>query len=157
VTIGTAHAEPSRSFGYYETVGGGAGGGPAGPGASGVHTHMTHTMNTPIEALEAGYPRMVERFRLREGSGGDGRHRGGEGIRRDLRVLEPATVTIISDRRAYPPYGLAGGSPGKTGRNVLIKPDGTKTELKSKVSFRAEPGDIISIRTPGGGGWGRPS
>lgn len=157
VTIGTAHAEPSRSFGYYETVGGGAGGGPAGPGASGVHTHMTNTMNTPIEALEAGYPLMVERFRLREGSGGDGRHRGGEGIRRDLRVLEPATVTIISDRRAYPPYGLAGGSPGKTGRNVLIKPDGTKTELKSKVSFRAEPGDIISIRTPGGGGWGRPS
>jgi N-methylhydantoinase B len=154
LTIGTAHSDSSRSFAYYETTGGGAGGGPKGPGASAVHSHMTNTMNTPIEALEAGYPLMVEHFGIRHGSGGAGKHPGGDGIRRDIRVLGSATVTVISERRSIPPYGLNGGEPGKPGRNVLIRADGSSVELPSKTSFRAEPGDVISIRTPGGGGWG---
>lgn len=156
LTMGAAHRDPSRSFAYYETTGGGAGGGPQGPGASGVHTHMTNTMNTPIEALEAGYPLLVEEFRLRRSSGGKGQFPGGEGIRRNVRLLQPATVTIISERRSQQPYGLSGGFPGKSGKNLLIKSDGTEKELPSKISFRAETGDIIAMSTPGGGGWGAP-
>jgi len=155
LTIGAAHTDPSRCFAYYETTGGGAGAGPAGDGASGLHTHMTNTLNTPIEALEASYPLRVERFSLRCGSGGQGTHRGGEGIQRDIRILQQGTASIISERRDRPPYGLAGGSPGKTGKNVLVRADGSETELGSKVSLHVEPGDVISIRTPGGGGWGK--
>ncbi|MFH1112867.1 MAG: hydantoinase B/oxoprolinase family protein [Pseudomonadota bacterium] len=154
LTIGTAHPDPSQSFAYYETTGGGAGAGPLGAGASGIHSHMTNTMNTPIEALEAAYPLLVERFRLRSGSGGSGKHRGGEGICRDVRVLAPANAVLITERRKIPPYGLAGGGSGKPGRNVLIRADGTRAEIPSKVSFHVEPGDVISICTPGGGGWG---
>ena len=154
LTIGTAHPDPTRSFAYYETTGGGAGGSPLGAGASGVHSHMTNTMNTPVEALEAGYPLMVETFRLRNGSGGRGKHPGGEGIRRDIRILQASKVAILSERRTRAPYGLAGGSPGQTGRNFLIHADGTREELGSKASFHAEAGDMISLRTPGGGGWG---
>jgi N-methylhydantoinase B len=154
LTIGTAHSDPSLSFAYYETTGGGAGGGPLGPGASGIHTHMTNTMNTPIEALEAGYPLLVEQFRLRSGSGGSGRHPGGEGICRDIRILQPAKVAMITERRKLPPYGLAGGSPGKLGRNALIRADGTRIELDAKVSFHANAGDVVSMCSPGGGGWG---
>ncbi len=154
LTIGAAHADPTRSFAYYETTGGGAGAGPAGDGASALHTHMTNTMNTPIEALEASYPLRVEQFGVRRGSGGQGTHKGGDGIRRDIRVLEPCTANIITERRERPPYGLAGGSPGRTGENVLIHADGSETRLGSKVSLHLEPGDVISIRTPGGGGWG---
>lgn len=157
LTIGIAHPEPTQSFAYYETIGGGAGGGPLGPGASAVHTHMTNTMNTPIEALEAAYPLLVEKFCVRRGSGGRGRHPGGDGIRRDLRVLRPAIVTLISERRRFPPYGLNGGTPGACGKNVLIRHDGSEVELPSKVSFRAEEGDMISVQTPGGGGWGAES
>lgn len=154
LAIGIAHPDPSQSFAYYETTGGGAGGGPAGPGASAVHSHMTNTMNTPIEALEAAYPLLVERFCVRKGSGGPGKHPGGDGIRRDVRVLRAATVTLLTERRRIPPYGLAGGAPGACGKNVLIYPDGASVDLPSKVSFRAEAGDVISVRTPGGGGWG---
>ncbi len=157
LAIGAAHPDPSRSFAYYETIGGGAGGGPEGPGASGIHSHMTNTLNTPIEALESSYPLLVETFRLRKGSGGAGASPGGDGIRRDIRLLQPSTVTIISERRSLPPYGLNNGAPGKTGKNFLIRPDGSQQELQSKVSLRAEPDDIISIRTPGGGGWGQES
>ncbi|MEW6139091.1 MAG: hydantoinase B/oxoprolinase family protein [Thermodesulfobacteriota bacterium] len=158
VTIGIAHPDPTQSFfAYYETIGGGAGGGPLGPGASAVHTHMTNTMNTPIEALEAAYPLLVEKFCVRRGSGGRGRHPGGDGIQRDLRVLRPAIVTLISERRRFPPYGLNGGSPGACGKNVLIRHDGSEVDLPSKVSFRAEEGDVISVQTPGGGGWGAES
>jgi len=152
--IGSAHLDQSRSFAYYETIGGGSGAGPGHDAASGIHTHMTNTLNTPIEALESTYPLRVESFRLRKDSGGRGRFRGGDGIRRDIRLLEPATVTIISERRTIAPPGLAGGSPGKTGRNVLVRGDGSMEPLPSKVSFRGEAGDTISIRTPGGGGWG---
>lgn len=152
-TIGIADPDPSQSFAYYETTGGGAGGGPVGPGASAVHSHMTNTMNTPIEALEAAYPLLVERFCVRRGSGGPGKHPGGDGIRRDVRVLRAATVTLLTERRTIPPYGLAGGAPGACGKNVLIHSDGDSIGLPSKVSFRAEAGDVISVRTPGGGGW----
>jgi N-methylhydantoinase B len=154
VTIGTARADPDQSFAYYETTGGGAGASAAGDGASGVHTHMTNTMNTPIEALEASYPLRVERFEIRKGSGGGGRHKGGEGIRRDIRILQPAIATIISERRELTPYGLQGGQPGSPGRNILIRPDGSSQQLPGKVSLRCEPGDVVSISTPGGGGWG---
>jgi N-methylhydantoinase B len=154
LTIGAAHRDATRSFAYYETTAGGAGAGPSGDGASGLHTHMTNTMNTPIEALEASYPLRVERFAIRRGTGGEGKFRGGDGIRRDIRVLEQATANVISERRALPPYGLAGGQPGHTGENVLIRADGSEIPLGSKVSLRCEPGDVISIRTPGGGGWG---
>lgn len=157
VTIGIAHPDPTQSFAYYETIGGGAGGGPLGPGASALHTHMTNTMNTPIEALEAAYPLLVEKFCVRRGSGGRGRHPGGDGIQRDLRVLRPAIVTLISERRRFPPYGLNGGSPGACGKNVLIRHDGSEVDVPSKVSFRAEEGDVISVQTPGGGGWGAES
>jgi N-methylhydantoinase B len=154
LTIGAAYPEPSQSFAYYETTGGGAGAGPLGSGASGIHSHMTNTMNTPIEALEAGYPLLVEKFRLRSNSGGRGKYFGGDGICRDVRILRQAKVAMITERRKIPPYGLAGGSPGKTGRNLLIRADGSQVELASKISFHAEPGDVVSICTPGGGGWG---
>lgn len=154
LTIGTAHPDPTRSFAYYETTGGGAGGSPFGAGASGIHSHMTNTMNTPIEALEAGYPLLVEKFRLRNGSGGPGLHPGGEGIQRDIRILQAAKVAMITERRINAPYGLAGGGPGKTGRNLLIRSDGSRQELGSKASFHAEVGDVVSMHTPGGGGWG---
>ncbi|MDQ7781493.1 MAG: hydantoinase B/oxoprolinase family protein [Desulfomonilaceae bacterium] len=157
LTIGAAHPDPSLSFAYYETVGGGAGAGPSGAGASGIHSHMTNTMNTPVEALEASYPLLVEKFRLRRDSGGRGKHAGGEGICRDIRILRPARVAMITERRKIPPYGLAGGSPGKTGKNVVIRADGSRVELPSKVSFHAEPGDVVSMCTPGGGGWGSES
>jgi N-methylhydantoinase B len=146
---------PGRTsqFAYYETIGGGAGAGPAGDGASGVHVHMSNTRNTPVEALEYAYPIRVERYSLRAGSGGRGRHQGGEGLVRAIRFLAPATVTITSERRRIPPYGLAGGEPGATGRNSLIRRDRT-VELPGKAVVRVEPDDIVQIETPGGGGWG---
>ncbi len=154
LSIGAAGPQPGQSFAYYETVGGGVGAGPEGDGASGVHSHMTNTMNTPIEALEAGYPLLVERFHLRERSGGGGEHRGGDGIRRDIRLLRDATVTIISERRDRQPYGLNSGGAGAPGVNTLIRADRAKTPLPSKISFRGRAGDVISVLTPGGGGWG---
>lgn len=154
VTVGAADPDPLRSFAYYETTGGGAGAGPEGDGVSALHSHMTNTLNTPIEALESSYPLRVERFEIRRNSGGGGLHRGGDGIRRDIRLLTPARVTIISERREHGPYGLAGAEPGKPGRNVLIHSDGSERELPSKITLRADEGDVVSIRTPGGGGWG---
>ncbi len=155
VTVGGYDAERSMPFAYYETVGGGAGAGPMGNGLSGVHVHMTNTLNTPIEALEYTYPIRVRRYALRTGSGGKGHHRGGEGLVRDIEFLCPATVTILSERRQTVPYGLQGGEPGRPGRNVLIR-DGKEHDLPGKVEIRVEAGDILSLRTPGGGGWRPP-
>ncbi|MCL6471378.1 MAG: hydantoinase B/oxoprolinase family protein [Firmicutes bacterium] len=138
---------------YYETIGGGMGAYPGKIGLSGVHTHMTNTLNTPIEALELAYPVRVLRYCLRRGSGGEGKFRGGDGIIRSLEFLEDSTVSILSDRRVHAPYGLAGGRPGMPGRNVLIC-DGKEIVLPSKVSFDVKSGDIITIETPGGGGYG---
>jgi N-methylhydantoinase B len=135
---------------YYETIGGGQGASPGGDGDSGVHVGMTNTLNTPIEALELEFPMRVERYELAAGSGGEGRHRGGDGIVRAIRVLEPATVSLLTDRRRHRPAGAAGGGPGATGCNRL---DGE--ELPAKASRGIGPGSVVSVTTPGGGGWGR--
>jgi N-methylhydantoinase B len=142
-------------FAYYETVAGGAGGGPHGAGLSGVHTHMTNTMNTPIEALEAYYPLRVRRYGLRRGSGGRGRHAGGDGIVREIEFLTPARLTLLAERRKVPPYGLAGGEAGATGSDWLVQ-RGRTHRIAAKVNVSVEPGDRLRIETPGGGGFGRP-
>jgi N-methylhydantoinase B len=156
VAVGGHDRDRDAPFAYYETVGGGAGAGPAGDGLSGVHVHMTNTLNTPIEAMEYAYPVRVRCYALREGSGGAGNHRGGDGLVREIEFLCPATVTILSERRRTAPYGLQGGEPGTQGRNVLIR-EGTEQDLPGKAEFRVRPGDVLSLRTPGGGGWGAPS
>jgi N-methylhydantoinase B len=156
VTVGGFDPAHEGPFTYYETVGGGAGAGPKGDGLSGVQVHMTNTRNTPIEALEYAYPIRVRRYGLRQGSGGLGQHRGGDGLIRELEFLCPAEVTILSERRVTAPYGLCGGEAGALGRNVLVV-DGKEHELPGKAQFRVGPGDVLSLRTPGGGGWGVPT
>lgn len=141
-------------FVYYETIGGGHGGGPQGEGLSGRHSHMTNTRNTPIEALEYTLPLRVWEYGLRAGSGGAGRARGGEGIRRVYEFLAGAQITINSERRLSAPYGLADGEPGQPGRNLHIRADGALIKLPAKYSGPVAPGDRIVIETPGGGGWG---
>jgi N-methylhydantoinase B len=142
-------------FAYYETIAGGAGAGPRSPGLSAVHTHMTNTMNTPIEALEAYYPIRVRRYAVRRGSGGRGRHRGGDGVVREVEFLTPTEVTLLGERRQVPPYGLAGGAPGATGRDWMLRA-GRARRIAAKATFAAEPGDRLRIETPGGGGFGHP-
>jgi N-methylhydantoinase B len=141
------------AFAYYETIAGGAGGGPERPGASAIHTHMTNTMNTPIEALEAYYPLRVQRYAVRRGSGGRGRHRGGDGVVRELEFLAPAQVTLLAERRRVPPYGLRGGSPGSLGEDWVIRA-GRARRLPAKTTFTVEVGDRLRVATPGGGGYG---
>ncbi|HEX6238327.1 MAG TPA: hydantoinase B/oxoprolinase family protein [Acidimicrobiales bacterium] len=143
---------------YYETVGGGQGGRPTAPGMSGVHTGMTNTRNTPIEALERTFPLRVLRYRLRRGSGGRGRAPGGEGIERNLQVLEDCTVSLITERRVSRPWGLWGGEPGAPGENWLL-PQGDESRaerLPDKCTIRLSAGDVLRMLTPGGGGWGPP-
>lgn len=149
---------------YYETVGGGQGGRPVPdggsplPGQSGIQVHMTNTQNTPIEALERSFPLNVLRYRLREGSGGRGYSPGGEGIERDVQVLEDCTVSLITERRVSRPPGLAGGEPGAPGENWLVpQNDESRAErLPDKCTIRLEAGDVVRMLTPGGGGWGTP-
>ncbi|MDQ3762630.1 MAG: hydantoinase B/oxoprolinase family protein [Actinomycetota bacterium] len=143
-------------FSYYETLGGGEGGTPSRPGMSGVHTGMTNTQNTPAEAVELGYPLRVWRYELRPSSGGAGRHPGGDGLIREVEVLADCTLTVQSERREHPPWGLRGGHPGAVGRNVLRRADGTEMDLPSKGTWPLRRGDRIRIETPGGGGWGAP-
>jgi N-methylhydantoinase B len=152
--IGGFDPARSRPFTYYETIAGGVGGRPTSPGLSGQHSHMTNTLNTPAEAMEYAYPIQVLRYELREGSGGSGKHSGGDGLRRDLLVLGEATAGLLSERRRFAPYGLQGGEPGQPGENVLIRA-GRETPLPSKGQVDLQPGDVLSIRTPGGGGWGK--
>jgi len=142
-------------YAYYETIGGGMGARPGSPGLSAVHTHMTNTLNTPVEALEQTYPFLVERYCIRRGSGGKGLHPGGDGIIRRYRFLRPATVSLMTERRRLAPYGLNGGRPAKRGLNILIR-KGKRIRLKGKTSVQVESGDSVEIRTPGGGGWGSP-
>ncbi len=142
-------------FAYYETVAGGMGARPDADGLDATHTHMTNSLNTPVEALEHAYPFRVRRYEIRRGSGGAGRWRGGDGIRRDIELLVPAQLTILADRRVRGPYGLAGGAPGKPGRSVLIDSEGAR-DLPGKVTAWMKAGDVISVRTPGGGGFGTP-
>jgi len=147
-----------RPWVYYETVGGGQGGRPGGPaGMSGVHTGMTNARNTPVEALERAYPVRVLRYRLRRESGGAGLAPGGEGIERDLLILGDATLSLITERRASRPWGLAGGAPGVPGENWLL-PGGDRKKaerLPDKCTIRMRAGDVLRMLTPGGGGWGR--
>jgi len=142
-----------RSFAYYETIAGGMGASAVGPGASAIHTHMTNSWNTPIEALENQYPLRIRRYEIRRRSGGKGLHSGGDGLVREIEFLAPAEVTILSDRRTIPPYGLQGGAPGKTGSNSLLRRDAV-TRVPAKVNLQARPGETLRIETPGGGGWG---
>ena len=156
VAVGGTDPRTGRSFSYYETIAGGAGAGPSGPGASGVHTHMTNTMNTPIEALEAYYPFRITRYALRVGSGGRGLYRGGEGLVREMRFLAAADVTLLTERRRVAPYGLEGGAPGRRGKNVLMSARGVRV-LPAKLNFRVAAGETLRLETPGGGGWGSPT
>jgi len=135
-------------FTYYETLGGGQGACPDADGPSGVHVTMSNTLTTPAEALELAYPLRVERHELRLGSGGAGRHRGGDGVVRELRVLDPCRVSIISERRRHAPQGVRGGEPGQPGRNLV-----NEEELPSKATRDLAPGDVVRIETPGGGGF----
>jgi N-methylhydantoinase B len=144
-----------RQFSYYETLAGGAGAGPLRDGASAVHTHMTNTMNTPIEALEAELPVRVVRYAVRPRSGGRGRHRGGDGLIREIEFLAPAQLTLLTERRHTQPFGAAGGAPGQRGLNELIR-GGRSERLPGKVSIPVAAGDRLRILTPGGGGWGKP-
>jgi N-methylhydantoinase B len=142
-----------RPFAYYETIAGGMGASPAANGTSAVHTHMTNSWNTPAEAIEHQYPVRVRGYHIRRGSGGAGRHAGGDGIVREYEFLAPASVTLLSDRRERGPWGLAGGKAGLPGRGSLLR--GRRAEpLAGKVQVAAEPGDILRLETPGGGGWG---
>jgi N-methylhydantoinase B len=153
LTVGGVDPRTGALFAYYETVGGGAGGGPEGPGASGIQTHMTNTLNTPVEALEHAYPLRVRQYRLRDGSGGEGRHPGGEGIIREIELLADARLTLLTERRRFAPYGLQGGGPGEPGRNLLLA-QGKAREVPGKCSLAGRRGDRLRIETPGGGGWG---
>ncbi len=171
ITFGGRHPVTGTPFAYYETVGGGAGAGPREAGhdslrseaeregasppraAGGIHVHMSNTRNTPVEALEYAFPMQIEQYSLRRGSGGAGRYQGGEGLRRDIRFLVPAHVTVLSERRRRAPWGLQEGGSGARGQNVLINEEGEE-ELSGKFTRSVEAGDVLSIRTPGGGGWG---
>lgn len=139
----------SCDWDYYETIGGGMGAGRQGGGLDAVQTHMTNTLNTPIEALESVYPLRVTQYAVRRGSGGAGGRRGGDGIVREFEFLAPAQVTLLTERRRHAPWGLAGGSPGAAGENRR-----NGNPLPGKVSFTVGPGDRVTIATPGGGGWG---
>jgi 5-oxoprolinase (ATP-hydrolysing) len=141
-------------FGYYETVCGGAGAGPGFDGASAVHTHMTNTRITDPELLEHRYPVRLERFAVRPGSGGRGRHRGGDGVVRELTFLAPVSLSLLTQHRVEAPYGVAGGEPGERGRQRLVRAAGEVVELAPVAACEAEPGDRLILETPGGGGWG---
>jgi N-methylhydantoinase B/oxoprolinase/acetone carboxylase alpha subunit len=146
----------SSGWVYYETIGGGQGGRPGRPGMNGVHTNMTNTMDTPTEALERTYPVRVLRYRLRRGSGGVGAAAGGDGTERVLQVLEPATLSLITERRKSRPWGLEGGGPGAVGENWLW-PGGDESRrvaLLDKVTVELAAGDAVQVLTPGGGGYG---
>ena len=138
-----------ESFTYYETIGGGMGASPIHDGESGVHSHMTNTLNTPIEALETAYPLRVLRYSLRENSGGEGTHRGGDGIIREIQVLTDCVLSVISERREAAPKGIFGGTEGKKGINLI-----NGKEIPGKHSAQLKRGDVVTIKTPGGGGYG---
>ncbi|NOR77721.1 MAG: hydantoinase B/oxoprolinase family protein [Methanophagales archaeon] len=148
---GTVNGE---GFTYYETIAGGQGASPNKNGDDGIHTHMTNTANTPIEALELSYPLRVVCYELIPDSGGNGKFRGGSGIKRAIEVLaDDATLSIQSERRKYPPKGLLGGEDGRAGKNYLVR-DNKRIDLPSKLTMPLENGDVVVIETPGGGGYG---
>ncbi len=139
-----------RDWDYYETLGGGGGAGPETPGVDAIQTHMTNTLNTPIEILEMQYPLRISRYAIREDSGGQGRFRGGNGLIREYEFLQPMQVTLLTERRRHAPWGLQGGGCGRAGENHL-----NGHALPGKCRFEASPGDHLRLATAGGGGWGR--
>jgi len=142
-------------MGYYETIAGGAGAGPSWNGRSGVHTHMTNTRITDPEILERRFPVVLTTFSLRPGSGGAGAYKGGDGVVREVEFRCPMTVSVLSERRATQPYGLAGGEPGSRGLNLLTRANGKVLSLGGKATVPVHPWDRVRILTPGGGGYGR--
>ncbi len=154
VSIGGWDPERNQFFTYYETIGGGMGASRSMDGVSAIHSHMTNTLNTPIEALEFAYPLQVTQYSIRKQSGGKGIHTGGDGIIREIKVLTDAQVTLLTERRSTAPYGLSGGDPGKMGENHLAH-DSEDIILPGKGIYFIAKGDILSIRTPGGGGFGK--
>jgi N-methylhydantoinase B len=152
--IGGVDPRTGHAFAYYETLGGGHGAGPGWDGESAMQVHMTNTRNTPVEALEHAYPLRVVETRIRRGSGGRGRHRGGDGIVRSLELLAPARVTVVSDRRSRGPYGLAGGKPGRPGANRVRLPRASSARLPAKFQRDYPAGAVLTIESPGGGGFG---
>jgi len=156
LTIGGIDLRPGftgREFSYYETVAGGMGARPALDGMSAVHTHMTNSLNTPAEALEYAYPLRVREYKIRRGSGGKGKQRGGDGVIREIETLVPARMSLLSDRRKRGAYGLSGGEEGKSGGAAIIR-DGRTLKIGSKGSWELREGDRVRIETPGGGGFG---
>ena len=153
LTIGGIDPRTGREFSYYETVAGGMGARSALDGLTAVHTHMTNSLNTPAEALEYAYPLRVREYSIRKGSGGNGKHHGGDGVIREIETLASARMSLLADRREHAPYGLSGGEEGKPGRNSIIR-DGEEKEMGSKGSWELESGDRVRIETPGGGGFG---
>jgi N-methylhydantoinase B len=154
LTIGGIDPRTGSPFTYYETIAGGMGARRGKNGVSGVHTHMTNSLNTPAEALEYAYPLRVREYSLREGSGGAGKFRGGDGIVREIEVLADCEVTLLADRRSRGPWGLSGGLEGAVGKASLIRRDGSVERLPGMFSARLRTGERIRIETPGGGGWG---
>jgi len=154
LTIGGIDPRTGAEFSYYETVAGGMGARPALDGMNATHTHMTNSLNTPAEALEYSYPLRVREYRIRQGSGGKGRHKGGDGSVREIEVLAAARMSLLSDRRKRAPYGLQGGDDGALGLAFIIRVDGSKEQLPSKGSWDLRAGDRVRIETPGGGGFG---
>ena len=153
ITIGGLDERNGQPFAYYETLGGGMGATSGSHGESAVHSHMTNTLNTPIEALEYSYPFLVTEYSIRRGSGGEGRFKGGDGISREIRLMSDAEVTVLSERRKIPPYGQGGGKPGMVGKNLVIK-DGVVSKRPGKFYDQLKKGDTVRIETPGGGGYG---
>lgn len=156
LTIGGIDTRNGQEFSYYETVAGGMGARPTLDGMNGVHTHMTNSLNTPAEALEYAYPLRVREYRLRKGSGGAGKQRGGDGVVREIETLVPSRMSLLADRRIRGSYGLAGGADGRPGVDVIIR-DNRKRRINAKSSHELKAGDRIRIETPGGGGWGSAS
>ena len=142
---------------YYETISGGSGAGPGFDGTNVVQTHMTNSRLTDPEVLEWRYPVLLESFEIRQGSGGAGKHRGGDGAVRRVKFLEPMTVAILSSHRRVPPYGMAGGASGAVGRNHVERTNGDTFELGGCAQADMQAGDVFVIDTPGGGGFGKPT
>jgi N-methylhydantoinase B len=152
-SLGGVDPRTGKLFAYYETVAGGMGARPGRDGLNAIHTHMTNSLNTPVEALEYTYPFRVHRYTIRPNSGGRGRHRGGDGIVREIELLTDARISLLSDRRKFAPYGLQGGQAGKPG-GAILRTHHHRRRLAGKFTMDARAGDRICIETPGGGGYG---
>ncbi|HLL73369.1 MAG TPA: hydantoinase B/oxoprolinase family protein, partial [Pyrinomonadaceae bacterium] len=154
LTIGGVDARTGREFAYYETIAGGMGARPSRDGMSAVHTHMTNSLNTPVEALEYAYPLRVREYAIRKNSGGRGKRRGGDGVVREIETLVPARMSLLADRRRRAPYGLTGGEDARAGRDQIVR-DGRARNIEAKGSWELKAGDRVRIETPGGGGHGK--